>query len=415
MKLTKYEESMIAGDFGYPRQQALEQQIQVGRFFDAADFVEISQVQLMADTESLGEAGVRYLEELAGYPRFERSVCVPTITDPRGIDLCRYRALKQNEEWALLEQRAISAFESFGILMTNTCINYQIFQAPVFGAHLAFGDTGSVIYANSVCGARSNFEGGPAALAAAFTGRAPRYGYHLGKNRRATHLFTIDYAPGDLADWGALGAVIGRRTGSYWNVPLLTGITSTPTSDQLKHFGAALASYGSVPLFHIDGVTPEATDIGRVLSGGLLSLPGGRITAADIKNFYSEQGRHKGKVDVVVLAAPQLSLLEMQMIATLIRGRRVHRDTDFVIATAPEVKAGCDRMGITGALDEAGVIVLEGVCFYQMYAKETARANRWKTLVSNSAKLVNIIQGYDYVPVLATTEQCVDAAVAGKI
>jgi predicted aconitase len=72
-------------------------------------------------------------------------------------------------------------------------------------------------------------------------------------------------------------------------------------------------------------------------------------------------------------------------------------------------------MGITGALDEAGVIVLEGVCFYQMYAKETARANRWKTLVSNSAKLVNIIQGYDYVPVLATTEQCVDAAVAGKI
>jgi hypothetical protein len=115
MKLTNYEESMIAGDFGYPR--------------------------------------------------LERSVCVPTITDPRGIDLCRYRALKQSEEWALLEQRAISAFESFGILMTNTCINYQIFQAPVFGAHLAFGDTGSVIYANSVCGARSNFEGGPSAVA----------------------------------------------------------------------------------------------------------------------------------------------------------------------------------------------------------------------------------------------------------
>ena len=61
------------------------------------------------------------------------------------------------------------------------------------------------------------------------------------------------------------------------------------------------------------------------------------------------------------------------------------------------------------------VVLLEGVCFYQMYARETAQANGWKTLVSNSAKLVNIIQGYDYVPVLATTDRCVDAAVTGTI
>jgi hypothetical protein len=50
-----------------------------------------------------------------------------------------------------------------------------------------------------------------------------------------------------------------------------------------------------------------------------------------------------------------------------------------------------------------------------MYAKETGEANGWKNLVSNSAKLVNIIQGYGYVPVLATTERCVEAAVTGSI
>jgi predicted aconitase len=52
---------MLAGKFGEPRKLALEQQIKVGDFFDAPDFVEISQVHLMADTESLGEAGVAYL------------------------------------------------------------------------------------------------------------------------------------------------------------------------------------------------------------------------------------------------------------------------------------------------------------------------------------------------------------------
>ncbi len=63
--------------------------------------------------------------------------------------------------------------------------------------------------------------------------------------------------PKDLTDWGVLGATIGRMAGSYWEVPLIEGVEKTPSSDQLKHFGAAMASYGSVPLFHIVGVTPE--------------------------------------------------------------------------------------------------------------------------------------------------------------
>ena len=37
----------------------LEHQIKVGDFFGAADFVPVTQAHIMADTESLGEAGVR--------------------------------------------------------------------------------------------------------------------------------------------------------------------------------------------------------------------------------------------------------------------------------------------------------------------------------------------------------------------
>ena len=48
--------------------------------------------------------------------------------------------------------------------MTDTCINYQTIMPAVRGEHMAYGDTGVVIYSNSVLGARSNFEGGPSAL-----------------------------------------------------------------------------------------------------------------------------------------------------------------------------------------------------------------------------------------------------------
>ena len=110
-----------------------------------------------------------------------------------------------------------------------------------------------VIYSNSVLGARSNFEGGPSALAAGLTGRTPRYGLHLSENRRATRRFKIEVQPRELTDWGVLGAVIGRMAGSYWAVPVVEGFDSVPGSDELKHFGAAMASFGSIPLFHLVG------------------------------------------------------------------------------------------------------------------------------------------------------------------
>src|ERR1700733_7278851 len=253
MRLNDEEQPMLAGEAGEPRRWAIAHQIAVGEFFDAADLVPVSQAHIMADTESLGEAGVGFLETLADAPDTERRVQVPTLTDPRWLDFSVYKRLGQTETMAALEARAITALKGFGVLMTDTCINYQTIMPPVRGEHLAMGDTGVVIYCNSVFGARSNFEGGPSALAAGLTGRTPRYGYHLDECRRATRRFRLDATPRDLAEWGALGGIVGRACGSYWKVPLIDGVEAVPGSDALKHFGAALASYGSGALFHMPG------------------------------------------------------------------------------------------------------------------------------------------------------------------
>jgi predicted aconitase len=250
MRLNDEERAMLAGKAGEPRRWAIAHQIAVGEFFDAADLVPVSQAHIMADTESLGEAGIAFLEKLTSAPEAERRVKVPTLTDPRGLDFSVYKRLGQTEKMAALEARAIAALKAFGVLMTDTCINYQTIMPPVRGEHLAMGDTGVVIYSNSVFGARSNFEGGPSALAAGLTGRTPRYGYHLDECRRATRRFRCDVSPRDLSEWGALGGIVGRACGSYWEVPLIEGIESIPGSDALKHFGAALASYGSVAVPH---------------------------------------------------------------------------------------------------------------------------------------------------------------------
>src|SRR5580700_1110452 len=269
MRLTDEEQAMLAGALGEPRRWAIEHQIAVGEFFDAENLVPVSQAHIMADTESLGEAGVAFLENLAAMPEAERRVRVPTLTDPRGLDFEVYKRLGQTEAMAALEARAIVALKAFGVLMTDTCINYQTIMPPTRGEHLAMGDTGVVIYSNSVFGARSNFEGGPSALAAALTGRTPRYGYHLDECRRPTRRFRITAQPRDLSEWGALGGIIGRACGSYWEVPLIDGIDRVPGSDALKHLGAAMASYGSTALFHLPGTTADADGMDRRRPAGM--------------------------------------------------------------------------------------------------------------------------------------------------
>jgi len=409
MKLSKEEKAMLAGERGPVPRIAMEHQVKVGTFFGAPDFVPVTQAHIMADTESLGESGVAWLEMLAAETKGDRTVRIPTITDPRGTDFTKSKKLGQQDWMVALERRAVAAFEKLGVSMTDTCINYQTVLAATRGEHVAFGDTGVVIYSNSVCGARSNFEGGPSALSAGITGRTPRYGYHLDERRRGTLHVRTSYTPASLNDWGALGGVVGKLAGTYWDVPIVEGLDRAPTSDELKHFGAAMASFGSVALFHLVGITPEAARLSDVAGKRMRKCAVGRKDVNALQKSYKVDE----KVDVVVFSAPQLSIFELRALAQLCDGRKFK--VPLLAVTSPQVKPDSDRFGYTQRIEAAGGTVYAGMCFYQSYAREIAEANGWKRLATNSAKMVNILGGYGYTPMLASMEQCVEAAQTGRL
>ncbi len=409
MRLNSEEKAMLAGELGPVPQEAMEHQVKVGEFFHAKDLVPVTQAHIMADTESLGESGVKWLESLAAVRKGDRQVRIPTITDPRGTDFTKAKQLKQADWMIDLERRTVAAFEKLGVLMTDTCINYQTVLAATRGEHVAFGDTGVVIYSNSVCGARSNFEGGPSALSAGLTGRTPRYGYHLDAHRRATLHVRTRYTPESLNDWGALGGVIGKLAGTYWDVPVIEGLDRAPTSDELKHFGAAMASFGSTALFHLVGITPEASRLADVAGKRMRKHTVGRKEVKALQGSYAVEKT----VDVVVFSAPQLSIFELRSLAQLCDGRKFK--VPMLAVTSPQVKPDSDRFGYTARIESAGGTVFAGMCFYQSYAREIAEANGWKRLATNSAKMVNILGGYGYLPMLASMEDCIEAAETGRL
>lgn len=235
---------------------------------------------------------------------------------------------------------------------------------------------------------------------------------HLDENRVATKRFVVEKQPQELTEWGVLGAVIGKRAGSYWEVPVVEGIERVPSSDEAKHMGAAMASYGSTPLFHIVGVTPECNSLADVNAAG---LPVERITEKDLSELRGSFGAAGEKVDVVVFAAPQLSLVEMQSVAALCRGRKKHINTAMLVCTPASVYTDARDAGYIEDIESFGGRVLQGTCFYQQYAREIGQANGWTRLLSNSTKIVNILGGYGYKPALASMADCIDAAVAGEI
>jgi hypothetical protein len=161
------------------------------------------------------------------------------------------------------------------------------------------------------------------------------------------------------------------------------------------------------------GITPEARDLGDVFDGAPPDPV--TLTTQDIDDFLASYAKGIDEIDVVVFAAPQLSVPELEKLAALMKGRTVKGGISLLVATNPENKHAADRMGFTEAIEGAGGVLMEGVCFYQMHARELGDANGWTRLMTNSAKLTNIIGGYGYQPVLATMEACVETACTGRI
>lgn len=412
MLLTREEEEMLRGERGEVVEEALRVQLEVGEFFGAQEFVSVSNVHMMGDIEVMGDGGLEFLRRVAG---LGARCVVNTTTNARCFDFDYVERLNQDADTAEKEKELISLLQEIGVMTTDTCINYQSLYQPHLGEHVAWGDTGTVIYANSVLGARSNFESGPVALATALTGRTPAYGFHLDERRKGKILVELEAEPKNLADWGAVGKIVGEKHQNYFSVPVFTGVEGSPIADDLKHLGASLASYGSLGMFHMVGVTPEAETVEDAF-GGEEPKETVTVTDEDLDELYASYDTGDSSANLVVFSGPQLSLYELKTISELLEGKKVKEGTSLIVTTNRGYKAAGEKLGYLHKIEEAGGMVLEGVCFYILDSIVRLRIeNGWDNLVTNSAKLANIIAAHKFNPILRRTEECVEAALTGRV
>ncbi len=162
--------------------------------------------------------------------------------------------------------------KKFGIMSDDayTCACYlpEVGNVPKKGDILSWAESSAVVYANSVLGARCNRNSGIIELMGSIAGFVPEFGFLTDEGRRADLIVEVKTTKKPQAQ--LLGSAVGMR--ALEKVPYVKGLDKWIGNElddnacaYLKDFGAATASNGSVGLYHIDGLTPEALESGEAL------------------------------------------------------------------------------------------------------------------------------------------------------
>src|SRR2546425_7746851 len=209
MRLTRAQRHLL--DEGTDAQRkAMEILLTVGRLADAPRLVPITSAHMSdASYKMSGDPGHEFLVDLERDAR----VSVPTTVNPLGTDLAQWEELGVPATFAEKQGRIARAYETMGVRPTFSCTPYLIGVRPALGEHVAWAESSAVCFANSVLGARTNREGGPAALAAAIVGATPEYGLHTDEGRKPTTIVRVTTKPRGL-DFSLIGLVAGERVGA---------------------------------------------------------------------------------------------------------------------------------------------------------------------------------------------------------
>jgi len=410
MQLTEEERRILDGVFGEPQRIALGVLAKLGDAYGADRMIEISSAHIVASSYQIaGEAGIEIYSRLAEQGA---KVKVRTTCDPGSIDFARWQLFKTPADYAERQIKIAELLGRLGVIPTWTCTPYTTFNVPRYGEDLGWSESSAVIFANSVIGARTNRLAAYVDICAALVGRVPRFGLHLPECRRGEVLFELAADIGDdFADhfFPVLGYLIGQRAGD--RIPVIAGIRHA-TFDQLKAFGAAAAASGSVALYHMVGITPEARTLDEAFGG---RPPAERVLVGrrDIADTLEQMNTGEaGEVDIVGLGCPHASIDQMRRYAALLRGKRVRAGTELWICANTVVEDMARKMGYVEVIEQAGAKLMVGTCHNDC----PLGAWNFRRLATDSGKFAYYTPttvGTDCV--FASTEACIEAAITGRI
>ncbi len=275
MKLTKEQQAILDGSQGETMAKVLKTLVMYGECFGAQRLVPITS-KLGHTVISFGIGVMSPVYDLydeilqAGLVSKQQFTADPLPLDknvPSNLlqDVVFKFMYKEQERYEKqLDKLGLSDADAF------TCTNYlpEVGNTPRKGDILSWAESSAVVYANSVIGARCNRNSGLIEVMGSVAGLVPEFGFLTDEGRLADYIVEIQTSK--KPEPQLLGSAIGMKV--LDKVPYIKGLDKwigTELNEDaigyLKDFGAATASNGSVGLYHVENLTPEAVEQGEKL------------------------------------------------------------------------------------------------------------------------------------------------------
>ena len=275
MILTKEQQALLDGEKGETMAKVMKTLIMYGEAFSAEKMVPITS-EYGHTVISFGIGVMEPVYDLYSKLLEEKVVSKQKFSaDPRPLDKKVPSSFLQNIVFKLMyskQERLEEQLDKFGLLSDDayTCACYlpEVGNIPKRGDILSWAESSAVVYANSVLGARCNRNSGIIELMGSIAGFVPEFGLLTDEGRKADWI--VEVRTEKLPEAQIFGSAVGMKV--LDKVPYIKGLDKwlgTELNDDvcayLKDFGAATASNGSVGLYHIENLTPEAKDFGEKL------------------------------------------------------------------------------------------------------------------------------------------------------
>lgn len=412
IELSDIDRAFLDGVYGEAARVSMRIILRIADLLGAKELMDVSQVHVDGCIYT-GPGSLLFAEKLRDRGG---KVRVPTSLNSISIDMNRWRAQGIDPVFGEAAGRLADAYMAMGARPTFTCAPYQLDSAPRFGEQVAWAESNAVVYANSVLGARTMKYPDFLDISIALTGRAPKGGPHVEANRLASVIVRVTDVPGDMDIDDSFYPLLGYHVGSIASsqIPVIVGAESlSPSKDDLKAFGAAFATMSSAPMFHVVGVTPEATSIDAIID----KRPHLRSINVELKqltqcwNQLNSASQHQ-PVDLVSLGNPHFSLTEIRKLAELCQGRTKRGNVTVTVTCGRATYSLASQAGLVEELETFGVQFITDTCWCMI--TEPIIPSSTGAIVTNSGKYAHYGPGLTgrvfYFRGLA---RCVEAASQG--
>ena len=374
MILTKEQQAILDGEKGETLAKVMKTLVMYGEAFGAEKMVPITS----KNNHLVTSFGLKVMSPvydlmqtlLDGGVTSEQKFSV----DPRPIDpnvpanflqkivFNKFMYSKQDFYEGQLEKLGLMDDKAF----TCTCYMDEVGNKPEKGEVLSWAESSAVVYANSVLGARCNRNSGILDIMGSMVGYVPYFGLLTDEGRKATWVVKVETTKKPEAQ--LLGSAIGMKV--MEDVPYVYGLEKwigTELNDAacsyLKDFGAATASNGAVGLYHINGLTPEAVELGEsLIAEGAKEYVIDDAELERVKNEYPVMWKNlDAQPKLCFIGCPHLSLQQLKDWTDNVEaGLKASGKKKVVVPTvftaAPGVLEEFNKTEYAARLKETGVI-----------------------------------------------------------